>query len=678
MTRTNQALPSRALRAVAALLGVTMLVSGVALFVATPVRAQVARQLSVEPSTGLVNEVVRVSWQGFTPTAQSGDHSVIVMQCSANPTSLDDCFRGEPFPAIPEGTILIGKTGTDGTGSVLFEVRPAANLPALDCSAQAPCSILAFENFGQPVPPDGLPETSVTAPLTFARSRADCPEITGFDVRADGEASAASVFYGWAAQRCQGNDPLILDYTETSSNAGRENFLRGLVDLGVTTLPATQAELDVWPDHRDYAYGPIDLTAIVVVVNMKDPFTGRRLDNIVLSPRLVTRLITDSDVASFLGDPELRQLNPGVRFPTNSLSHPLLRGEGNADTRLVTTWTRSSKDARDFVAGNDRFGLPVNPAYRDFEYPVDIFENVAQSSQFLPRQGQRNVALRVFYGVRPAGSISEPTDQVGFLGIVDLGTARRFGLPTARIKNAAGVAVAPTDEAVMAGYAAMQRTSAGTLVADVATSDPDAYPLVKVDYAMVPKKVEVADSVPAQARAKSEKRASDIRAFLTFAAGAGQDALPAGYLPLPDELRAETRAVAAAVRGPDAPTTTTTAPTTPTTLPFDPNAGGSDTGYVAYGDDFTSGSGDGTSTGTGTTPEGDAATEIASGRVKLASLRTVTDHLTLPALLALGGLALLGWAVSGATHNLRRRGPRAIASTPAPSGGSPPRSAPTP
>jgi hypothetical protein len=113
-------------------------------------------------------------------------------------------------------------------------------------------------------------------------------------------------------------------------------------------------------------------------------------------------------------------------------------------------------------------------------------------------------------------------------------------------------------------------------------------------------------------------------------------------------------------------------------VPLDPNAGGSDTGYVAYGDNFTSGSGDGSSTGTQTAREGDAATEIASGRVKLASLRTVTDHLTLPALLALGGLALLGWAVSGAAHNLRRRGPGATAGATASPGGSPPGGAPTP
>lgn len=530
------------------------------------------RTLTVTPSSGLANQVVQVSWSGFRQTAPNGDFSVVVYQCSGAPRSLADCFTADPYPALQEGTRQIGRTGPDGTGTIEFEVRPAANLPLLNCSEMSPCSIVAFENDGV-APPDGaLPATAVVAPLTFARSQADCPKVTDFDIRADGSASAAPLLYAWAARLCTGTAPLVVDVTETSALAGIENFLAGLVDIGITSMPATADQISAHPERGEVTYAPIGLTALTVVVNMRDPFTGNRLTDIVLSPRLVARLITDSNTASFLSDPELRRLNPGVRFPTVGLASPLLRAERNEDTLLATNWIARDPSAAAFVAGQDSFGVTVNGAYRGYPYPRESFENVAQSSQFLPRTGQRNVALRLFYGVRPAGSARELTEEVGFIGIVDLPTARRFGLPTARIVNASGTPVAPTDEAVLAGYGTMIRDASGVRVADPTTAVAAAYPLVKIDYAMV--------STVAPTSTKAER----LKQLLSYAVGDGQQVLPPGYLPLPDELRSETGGVIGRIAAPVPTTTSTTAApsstaATVTTRPFNINAGsGSVTG----------------------------------------------------------------------------------------------------
>jgi hypothetical protein len=250
----------------------------------------------------------------------------------------------------------------------------------------------------------------------------------------------------------------------------------------------------------------------------------------------------------------LRQLNPRTRFPTEGLSPPLLRAERNAATTLVTTWLASSSDALAFQAGNDRFGVPSSTAFRSVVYPRPLFENVGQSTQFLPRTGQRAVALRMFYGVRPRGTNRQSPSETGFIGIVDLPTARRFGLPTARLINAAGVAVAPTDESILAGYRAMKPDphDATVRIADVASPDPAAYPLVMVDYAMVPK------------QARTTTMASNYRRVLEFAAGDGQSQLPPGYVPLPIELRNQTRQVAAGIGVvPSTPATTTPTTTSP-------------------------------------------------------------------------------------------------------------------
>jgi len=107
--------------------------------------------------------------------------------------------------------------------------------------------------------------------------------------------------------------------------------------------------------------------------------------------------------------------------------------------------------------------------------------------------------------------------------------------------------VRPTDESILKGILDADRSASGVLIADPTPEDRTAYPLIKVDYAMVPKSFD------------SEAKVADVRRVLSYAVGAGQDILPAGYVALPETLRAEARAVIDVVGLP----TTTVAPTTP-------------------------------------------------------------------------------------------------------------------
>ena len=640
------------LRAGALAVGIGLLVTCVPALVplgdaAGEVRAD-GRVVVVEPAADLANEVVLVRWEGFRPTLVDGTNAVIVLQCVAEPVTLDDCFNGEPYPALDEGTRQIGRTGSDGTGSLEFEIRPATQLPALGCTSLEPCSILVYENDGIPAPEGGLPATAVVAPLTFARSTADCPLVFDFDLRSDGSASSAPAMYQWAAETCDGEGAIVLDYSETSSDTGREDYLAGLIDFGVTALPATEEELALHPDHRAFEYVPLTMTAVAVVVNMRDPFTGNRLTDITLSPRLVARLVTDTSVDGFFSDPELRLLNPGVRFPSVGTSSPLLRAERNEDTWLTTAWMAADAGAAGFLAGEDEYGVPVNEAYLGLEYPRPNFENVAQSPGFVPRSGQRSVALRMFYGVRPAGTVRENTAEIGFIGIVDLVAARRLGLPTARIVNAAGEAVAPDEESILAGYKAMTVDESGVRTANFAADDPAAYPLVKIDYAMVP--AEPAEEIEA-----------DLSAFLLHAVGDAQDRLPDGYVPLPGGLRRATRSLVASwAEEPVVTTTTSSTTTTVATVPFDPNAGGSSGGGS---------SGGGSSNGTTTTVPVETTTTIPATTSTAPPETTVPTAVstelppldagsgpgTMRGLGALAGLALVGVGLGDVPRVVRRR-----------------------
>jgi ABC-type phosphate transport system substrate-binding protein len=511
------------------------------------------RSGAAEPSTGLRNEVVRVSWSGFTPTQQNGIFAVGVMQCRANPQSFDDCYTIDAFPSILNGNRVQGRTAADGTGSTQIEIRPTANLPFLACSAANPCSILVYEIDGLSVPPDRLPGRNVVIPITFARSQADCPPVFDFDVRVDGSATSAELFYAWAAAVCTGADGIVLDYTETSSTTGRENFLDGLVDMGISAIAADDEELSKHPGYRPFSYAPVAASAMVIAYNLRDPFTGNRLDDVVLSPRLIARLITNTNTDGFFKDPELAVLNPGMRFPAGGATRPILRAERTAGTEIVTALLATDPGAQRFLAGNDDYRVTVQSAYRNYAYPTDIFANESADVAYLPRQGQRAGALRLFYGVSPTGSNPETTTFNGVIGVIDLPTARRFGLQVARIKMADGSVVGPTDEAILAGIADMDLTPQGTLVADPTPEAAGAYPLARVDYALVPRQV------PTLA-----KRA-DIRRVLEYAVGAGQNSLPAGYVPLPAALRTTTRNVAAAITSVEQSAATSTTSTTSTT-----------------------------------------------------------------------------------------------------------------
>ncbi len=517
------------------------------------------RSGTVSPGVDLSNEVINISWSGFRPTTQQNIYTVIILQCEANPVSLADCFTAEPFPDLANGNRLLDSTAADGTGSAEFEVRPASNLPQLACSATNPCSILVYENDALPVQPGSLPAARVVIPITFAPSQADCPTITDFDVRVDGSATSAGLFYAWAAQICQGDSSVVLDYTETSSTTGRENFLAGLIDFGVTALPATEEELSHHPDHREYSYAPVAASAVVVAYNLTDPFTGLRVENLVVSPRLVARLVTNSSVETFVRDRELLNINPTVRFPTNGINRILVRAERNAATTISTSWMSADPEAQKFLADTDTWRIRLNASYVGYSYPRDAFELVDNDPGYLPRQGQKSIATRMFYGVSPTGTQAEPTSARGVIGIVDLPTAQKFGLQVAGLLKPDGSVVQVTEDSILRGIADAELSAAGTLVADPTPEDPLAYPMIKVDYAMVPKTFD------------TEEKIADVRRVLSYAVGDGQSILPSGYVTLPGAMRAETRKIVEAIGVPVVATTTTTiarrAVTAPTTRP---------------------------------------------------------------------------------------------------------------
>ncbi len=593
------------------------------------------RTASVLPATDLSDQVARVAWSGFRPTLPDGTYGVSIFECKLHPRSVDkDCNTAQTFPLSLTGNAAQGVTQADGTGDALIDIESTARLPSLACSHSNPCSLLVFENTPNGFDPEHLPGAYATARLDFRENTADCPPPARFDVRLESEASAAAAAYQWAADLCSATPPFALDVTNTSSDAARAQFFQKHVDVALTSLPPAAGEAPA--SAPAYAVAPIDLTALVVAYNIVDPVTFHQITDVTLTPRLVARLVSDSDVLSFFQDPEFQKLNPHHTFPAQA-ADPGVRAEQNADTWLVTNWINADPAARAFLDGKDPYGVPVSYAWQGVKYPTNVFEARNPNGVYLPRTGEEEVAKRLFHATKPAeGTPKNPWD-VGFFGILDLPTALRFGLPIAKLTTGVGKPVVSVDaQTIEAGYRAMSTSASGFHTEPPVPPDPSAWPLTKVDHAMV-------------ARAGDPATERAVARFLVYAAGPGRRTLPPGFVTLPDPLVAQTVRTAASILPPDTPST-------PDTVPLS-----SDLGFGDISSSYLDSSTPSSPSAVGSTaPPASRSRHVA----RPATPRAVAIALSTPAperfaLPALAILALVMFAAGG-FDAVRRRAPRVV------------------
>ena len=169
--------------------------------------------------------------------------------------------------------------------------------------------------------------------------------------------------------------------------------------------------------------------------------------------------------------------------------------------------------------------------------------------------------------------------QGGFaFSAMDSSQADLYGLLPASLQNAAGQFVEPDQTSVDAALADATTDTDGTLSPNFKnTTDPAAYPLPMVTYALVSTAAQ-----PTEAAAQQLQDALTNLVTYSHAGGSGAvDPLPAGYEPLPDNLyqAALTDIAKDVVAPPNTPPTTP--PTTPPATPISPSTttgGGSQSG----------------------------------------------------------------------------------------------------
>ncbi|MGH3782385.1 MAG: hypothetical protein ACRDR6_29505, partial [Pseudonocardiaceae bacterium] len=509
---------------------------------------------------------------------------------------------------IPRGTTEVDGSTRSGTGTARLDSSP-----------------LSQSNW----------DNRLVFPLEFFPVGQACP-IGAPERPMIGHELLTDAISSWQPALCASGGALY-SYTQLSDDITRNQVLTGnSPGLGLVTNPIPPEQA---PPDQPLVYAPIGLSGLTIAFNIdhqppadappdQQQLDGQRFTSMKLTPRLVAKLLTQSyqdavqvvpdsmknNPLGLLLDPEFLDLNPDYKGSVNSSAPPpapdALVQLGSADvTTLLWSWLKADPDARAFLAGTpDMFGMVINPTNKNLTLPTSTFPRNDQSCIDIHlgnaitgknctldahpytndmhdagRSASRGDTQARTTVLGPDGSTPipkkldpQPPGQRALLAVVDTATATRYGLPTAALRNTAGQFVAPTTASLLASEAAMKPSAVpGVLAPDPATTNPAAYPLTALSYAL---------TAPTQLDTTAGK---DYAAFLRYAAGPGQQPgtapgqLPPGMAPLPDPLKTQTITAAATIEaqagkttGPPTPTPPTPTPPTPTSPTPAPGPGG--------------------------------------------------------------------------------------------------------
>jgi hypothetical protein len=458
--------------------------------------------------------------------------------------------------------------------------------PPAHCTNHTEDTIWATAGFvlanGDPLVSCALP-SGIVVPLHFAPTAASC----GFrspDFSIVGSPMLERAMNSWTSGLCRGARPVNLAFEGTTSEPqATTDFLDGANDVALTTEPASGT------GSRHFTYAPVGISATVLAYWMDNPQTFQPYTDLKLDPRLVAKLVTTSynyllagctaaDVKNpppppgcndavehnpetMFDDPEFRQLNPGIHgnLATATQSDFPTVLSGNSDmTFEVTRWIAANPDATSFLAGfPDPWGMHVDLNYLGTHFPVEQFTSqdsffdwsqsysptfpLAKVVLYQADNWDPGVALQPNPGTQPPTYPSNPAEPPGtrdLVAILDEGDAAALDMPTAALLNHAGKYVTPTLSSMAAAVSDMTANSDGTVDDNEDASNPAAYPLTMVVYAMVP------------TSGISKTKAAKIAQWLDYVAGPGQvqgtavGQLPPGYLPLPASMRKQTQKAA--------------------------------------------------------------------------------------------------------------------------------------
>jgi len=499
------------------------------------------------------------------------------------------------------------RTTADGSGELNFEIQTAVEAPHLGCGAEQAdgeirqCWLVVVPRGevtadgqyyqdgvngrlgGSPLSQSNW-DNRIEFPLEFRGVVSNC-EIGAAETRTTGNEMVATAFGSWQSAMCAADN--VFGFSMIGDSESRRNIVSdtaGAARLAFVDNPLSAKEAK----ESTLVYAPAVKSALTIAFNINYTIKGgypleykegQQVTDMVLNPRLVAKLLTQSyqddvpggELLPYLStnavnlrlDPEFLELNPEFdQFVESAEPAGLMVPIGNEDIfAQVWKWIKADADANAFLSGTaDEWGMVVNTNYQTLDINNDSTINsfpkadlsTYRESESIPAPGYGTFELRpyvadlhdggvrafrgdsgtkVFWDVQrsPAAFVSGGAQELGrrfMLTITDLATAQRLGLSTAKLINPNGQAVEATTESINSAISEFVDTEAGVKVSTAELTKDESYPLATMTYAAV----DVCRATIAELASYS--------AFLKLISGEGQTIgnnvgeIPTGYVPL--------------------------------------------------------------------------------------------------------------------------------------------------
>jgi hypothetical protein len=529
---------------------------------------------------------VYVNLYNWTSTPGTGDFAQINYCSNTAPlpsTQLCANAGGEgiaeltyPTQAFPDGSTQVSYQVEELDTSALpldGDVPGESAAPAgkFFCDADAPCSVDITDtgptNSGSQIL---VPATTAVVPINFAPSTNGCPTADTVNTQSD---FGSDLLFPIAARlSCTGPNPTLAFNTAIDGLTAVTSLVSNGVNVAFTDDPEQsdqQAELS----QGNFALIPVALSANVVSFTAEERTATHQelvpLDSMDLTPNMAAGLLSGSYEGAATADATpcggngcvtppctagtknkpattcalMNELNFNSQFlfaqiyggyvrsdtagPNGQLFSWLCNAPVKPVSALSNSYTEPLSGAQVLEAGLNPRGKPLKSCPTDEQWPPVN----ASSGTYLAYSDPSQQALKINTAVDP--TIQLPTPQAAFAAM-NWGDANYFGMSVAALQNAAGDFVLPTEQSLDAAVADAKTNADGSLTPDYTSTDPNAYPMPSLTYAVVP------------TRGVTPTQAAQDQAMLTqllnLTAGADTSDLPAGFVPLPSSLYQEAQA----------------------------------------------------------------------------------------------------------------------------------------
>jgi phosphate ABC transporter phosphate-binding protein len=233
-----------------------------------------------------------------------------------------------------------------------------------------------------------------------------------------GSTWSGNAFADWTA--AVGQLGMQVDYLDSGSTLGRQDFADGTVDFAAAEIPYG---VEDHPPTRGYAYMPDTAGGLAFMYNLH--IGGHQVTNLRLSGPVIAGIFTSQ--ITMWNDPKIAADNPGLALPAEPIV-PVVRTDSSGSTWVFTQWlsaTQSSSWTAYCAA------VALSPCAPTTGYPVQ------PGTAMVDQAGDLGVAAYV------AQSTAE-----GAIGYTEYSYALNTGFPVAKVLNAAGYYTLPSADNV--------------------------------------------------------------------------------------------------------------------------------------------------------------------------------------------------------------------------------------